>query len=345
MSYDPDDHDLRIVTREELEAGNESVVEDDDDLAAGNRPSVGDVVATLNEGRVRAAELVGLSDPSAPDLAMFRAAWPTFPASVRSTVVTELAEMSEERVDLLFGRVFRLALEDPEAAVRQIAVGGLWEDEGGDMLALLLAVVKDDSSVDVRGAAAAGLLRFAERAELGELDSRSGDQVRHVLFAVATDVGQDWHLRRRAAESASVFSSDERLPDLIRDLYDEDELGLRATAVFAMGRSYDPRWLQTIIDEFENDDAEIRYEAARAAGNLGDVTALPGLSELASVDDDPEVRQAAIAAVGAIGGAGAVRVLQRLGEEAPDGDVEAIDDALVEAAARDDPLSFGVDID
>lgn len=148
-----------------------------------------------------------------------------------------------------------------------------------------------------------------------------------------------WHVRRRAIEAASPFASDPRLAELIERLFEEEELGLRATAIYAMGRSMDGRWLATAINEFVSDDAEIRYEAARAAGLLAETDALPGLSELAQ-DDDLEVRLAAITSIGQIGGAAAVRILRRLAEDAPDTDDEAIDDALIEAAIATDPLSL-----
>ena len=38
------------------------------------------------------------------------------------------------------------------------------------------------------------------------------------------------------------------------------------SAVHAMGRSADPDWLPTIIEEMHSDDSEMRFEAATAAG-------------------------------------------------------------------------------
>ena len=122
-------------------------------------------------------------------------------------------------------------------------------------------------------------------------------------------------------------------------MYEEDDSGLRSSAVFAMGRSLNQRWYSTILNEFANDDAEVRYEAARAIGHFGDTSALPGLVTLAK-DEDDEVRLAAIAAIGDIGGRAAQRVLQNLADQAgSDAEIDALDEALTEAALYDEDFS------
>src|SRR4051794_35992129 len=97
-----------------------------------------------------------------------------------------------------------------------------------------------------------------------------------------------------------------------------------------MGRTLDRRWLDILIEELESEDAEMRYEAARATGAIGDVQAVQSLSKLA-LDEDDEVRQEAIMALGRIGGPRAERVLRSLAEDASQSDREAIAEALGEA--------------
>jgi HEAT repeat protein len=92
-----------------------------------------------------------------------------------------------------------------------------------------------------------------------------------------------------------------------------------------------------VIGEFESSDAEVRYEAARACGELGHVDALSGLSDLVQ-DQDTEVRQAVIGALGKIGGPGAVRVLRAYSESCPPADRELVDEALSEALLLNDAL-------
>ena len=338
MSLLPDDDHLRVFSIDSPEDGEEldEGLEDDPPVT---KPPVSDVLESLRSGVTRPAALIGLSDLESADVDVVAAAWPQLPFETRLAAVRELADMVEERLDFHFGRFLRIALGDEDARVRQLAITGLWEDEGADLPGRLATLMEGDDSQDVRAQAAQGLARFADLAELGQLDPGIADDLRQRLFAVATNTDESWHVRRRAVEAASSFGSDSRLPELIEGMFEEDELGLRASAVYAMGRAMDSRWLATTINEFVSDDAEIRYEAARAAGLLGDTDALPGLSELA-LDEDLEVRLAAIGSIGQIGGAAAVRILRRLLDEAPDTDEEAIDDALIEASIVSDPLSL-----
>ncbi len=338
MSRLPDDEHLRVFSIDSPD--DEADLDDDlegDDVV--ERPSVSVVLESLRAEVVRPAELIGLSDLSTADASFVAAAWLGLPPSTRLSTVQELVAMGEERLDYHFGRFLRLALADEDPRVRQLAITGLWEDEGVDLAGRLGAIMEEDDSQDVRAQAAQGLTRFADLAELGQLSSGIAGELREHLFAVATDEGESWHVRRRAIEAAASFGTDPRLPELIERMFDEDELGLRASAVYAMGRAMDSRWLASTINEFVSDDAEIRYEAARAAGMLADTDALPGLSELAG-DEDLEVRLAAIGSIGQIGGSAAVRILRRLVEDAPESDEEAIDDALIEASIASDPLSL-----
>lgn len=337
MSQLPDDEHLRVFS---IDSPGDDDLDDglDDDVQV-DKPSIDIVIESLRQGVVRPADLIGLSDLTMADAESVRSEWIALPPATRLSALGEIADMVEDRVDHHFGRFLRVAVDDPDERVRQRAIAGLWEDDGDDLPGRLVAIMDTDDSQDVRAQAAQGLSRFAERAELGQLAPESAENVREHLFAVAMDDDESWHVRRRAVEAASSFGSDPRLPELVEQMFEEDELGLRATAVYAMGRSMDSRWLSAVINGFVDDDAEIRYEAARAGGLLADTAALPGLSELAQ-DEDLEVRLAAITSIGQIGGSAAVRILRRLVEGAPDTDEEAIDDALIEASIVSDPLSL-----
>ncbi len=105
---------------------------------------------------------------------------------------------------------------------------------------------------------------------------------------------------------------------------------MRVSAVFAMGRSCDDVWTPQIIAELSSDDAEMRYEAARAAGELELRPALARLAELA-YDDDREIQEMAIWALGEIGGKQANRVLDQLAAQADSAGDEVLADAVAEA--------------
>ncbi|PZR99699.1 MAG: hypothetical protein DLM69_07120 [Candidatus Chloroheliales bacterium] len=106
-----------------------------------------------------------------------------------------------------------------------------------------------------------------------------------------------------------------------------------------MGRNMDARWLNTIIAEMGSGSAEMRYEAARAAGELSDRRAIPQLLELLR-DNDTEVKLAAIWALGQVGGAAATTALKRVAQSDDEAISDAAQDALAEARLADDPLGI-----
>ena len=145
-------------------------------------------------------------------------------------------------------------------------------------------------------------------------------------------------MRGRAVEALGARAR-EWVRDLIDDSYASGDRRLAISAVHAMGRSADPDWLPTIIEEMHSDDGEMRFEAATAAGGIGDEDAVADLSELTG-DDDPEVQEAAIGALGQIGGTGGTLRPARCAHENAriPRVLEAVSDALAEADFTEDPL-------
>ncbi|MBC7814358.1 MAG: HEAT repeat domain-containing protein, partial [Burkholderiales bacterium] len=121
---------------------------------------------------------------------------------------------------------------------------------------------------------------------------------------------------------------------------------MQVSSVFAMGRNYDANlWGDIVLRELDSSDAEMLYEAARAAGELELVPAVMALSHLA-FSDDREVKEVAIWSLGEIGGNESLRVLAALAdaadEESDDDLTDAIQDAIGSAttAGGDLPLSL-----
>jgi HEAT repeat protein len=252
-------------------------------------------------------------------------------------LVRRFDELSEERVELNFGRALRIALDDSSAVVRQLAVAGLWEDESTELLDRLRDILENDESPDVRAQAAAALERYSSKAAVGSVDETVASTLREALRRSATDADAPYAVQRRALESLGPYAADPEISALITEAFESDDHGLQCSALYAMGRSQDLRWLPTILAQLDGDDAEIRFEAARAAGLLGYADALPVLLQAAR-DDDVEVRHMAINAIGQIGGRGAVRALERLAEDAGEADLELIQAAIDDVNTLLDPL-------
>jgi len=296
-----------------------------------------DAFAAIGRGKPTATELAALSDLSRAGAREFASVWPRFPEESRHSVLRRLAELAETNVEHLFGRVYRVALSDVSPVARQLAISALWEDEGSDLIELFATLLESDPSPDVRAESAAALGRFAELATYESLNSHEVGRVKQTLYAAAFTDDQPDHVRRRALESISIFGDLVETQSLISEFFDSDDTATKASAIFAMGRSLNRRWLPTVIAELGSDDSEIRYEAARAAGELGHVDAVEAVSGLVR-DPDPEIRHAAIISLGKMGGPGAVRILRALVDASPEADAEIIEDALAEASLGGDMI-------
>jgi HEAT repeat protein len=298
-----------------------------------------DAIVAFRGEDLSPSRVTRLSDLSRAEAKTLAEAWQSIPEPTRETLVRRFDELSEERVDIDFRRALRIALDDPSPVVRQLAIAGLWEDESADLLDRLEHLLSDDPSADVRAEAARGLERFSNKATIGDLSAEQSRHLREALLHAATDVKSPYGVRRRALESLGPYGSESDVSKAISEAYDSGDHGLQCSSIYAMGRSQQARWLPAVLTELETDDPELRYEAARAAGALGAVDALPLLLDAAR-DEDVEVRHAAIDAIGKIGGRGAVRALERLTEDAGEADLELIESTIEDVNTLLEPFQF-----
>ncbi len=276
------------------------------------------------------AELKALSDLGPEMLKAFWTAWRHFPAERRLAIVRELDELAEDNVDLDFRAVFRACLSDPDGEVRAAAVNGLWEDESLATMNRFIAMLDDEAGV-ARAAATIALARFAYRCQIGDLSAAEGTRLLAVLLRTATDPEQPLEVRRRAVESLGYFASSKEAQVEIGRAYAHSDLAMRESALLAMGRSMRPTWLPYIERELKSPSPALRYEAARAVGELAEEgrSLLPALLPLVD-DEDTEISLAAIWALGQVGGPSARRVLERLARSKDLARRQAADEALAE---------------
>ncbi len=75
-----------------------------------------------------------------------------------------------------------------------------------------------------------------------------------------------------------------------------------------MGKNADPQWTEVIRGALDREEPALRYEAARACGQLGEEEMIPDLLPLLK-DEDIQVRISSINALGLIGGSMAKKAL------------------------------------
>jgi HEAT repeat protein len=283
------------------------------------------------------ASLRHLHDLSSEQAEALRSVWPEMDAERRQQVVSQLIELVEDNVDLNFDAVFFTALDDAEAAVRAAAVRGLWEYEGRDLIGRLLQLLEKDEELEVRAEAALALGRFVLMFALGHLRERHFEKVEEGLRRSLEDDLEEEEVQARALEAIGACDRP-WVRQAILQAYEGEAAGLRVSALHAMGRSCELRWLPSLIEELGSDDPQMRYEAAVSLGSLADRQAVSHLAPLLH-DPDPEVKDAAITALGQIGGSGVKSLLRPLLHASSPGVQEAAAAALAEASFIEDPFS------
>lgn len=338
--YHDDDFDLEIDTEDELEA--------DEALTERPRPTLDETLRALRGGEgigLTATIYYGLSDLEPGQVEELESIWEALSPDYRLKIVQQLVDISETNFDLDYQGVGWMALEDSDGDVRAAAIELLWPDESSALMRKLLDLAVDDDAAAVRAQAASALGRFILLGEFEEIPAEQANAAVDTAISIYNDVDEDVEVRRRALEALG-HSSHAGVEDLIREAYESHEQLMKVSAVFAMGKSCDPKWVSIVTREMNSGDAELRFEAARAAGELGLEEAVPKLSRLA-YEPDREVKEAAIWALGEIGGHEAQRVLEALIHDpavAADEDLqEALDDALAAATLPGSLTLFEID--
>lgn len=286
----------------------------------------------------RYATLAGMSDMSRFELDKFSRVWSNLSIERQRTIISRLVEMAEENVDLDFDPIFQLCINNSDAAVREKAILGLWECEDRTIIGPLIDRLTKDTSPEVRSAAAVALGRFATLANEAKLPPVDGQRIKDALIGVLRNPQDPADVRRRALESVAPFNT-LVVQELIRKSYDSNDLRIRASALFAMGKTGEMQWMRYLLRELRGQSPILRFEAANACGELGEESCVPYLIPLLE-DDDLQVQLAAIRALGEIGGAMATRALRRCSHSEEQAIRDASTEALENLEGERSPLSF-----
>lgn len=310
-------------------------------MAKRGRKAITQVLADLSSAPHPALDdLRALSDLSGNQLDEFKQAWPSIAADKRLEIMKQLGEQSEDSFDLNINAVSRVALQDADDQVRAAAIRNLWEDEGRDLVDPFLNFLLRDDSEAVRIAAATALGMYVYLGEMEEIPEELTERIEDALFEIFE--GDDTlEVRRRALESIGFSQRPEAVEAISRAYEDSDEL-MRVSSLFAMGRNLDPdKWGDIVLANLEHTSPQVRFEAARAAGEMQLEDAIPTLGELLN-DPDPEVQDISAWSLGEIGGGEAHDLLEQRLETAEGDLAQTIEDAMNNAQLMDDVMDFGM---
>ncbi|TFH35587.1 MAG: hypothetical protein E4G99_06980 [Anaerolineales bacterium] len=250
-----------------------------------------------------------LSDLDRAHIDRFRPVWEKLAVPLRRQLITLLRQQADEHLELLFDRLFLFALADPDAEVRRLATDSLWESQDKQLIPIFLRMANSDPSIDVRIAAIQALGRFVSLDQAGKINATSLANIEDLLFQLLeqeASVGI-----RRACIEALGYSTRSEIEGLIQAAYASNDDGLRQSALLAMGRSANEIWEEAILAELNSHSPELRFEAARAAGELELRSAVLSLIELLE-DVNDDVRKSAIWSLGQNGSTAARTALEAL---------------------------------
>ena len=279
------------------------------------------------ENPVRYQLLRNLSELNAAEMVQFQDAWPRFSTERRHELLRAMVALAEEHIEYNYNIIFAWTMDDADPRNRVLAIEGLWEDRNPGHLGRLQEMLIHDEDVDVRAAAALALGRFVHWGEMDEIPARYGEQAVEALWDVYHDPREHVHVRRRALEGIAA-SSHEAAPRLIENAHYDDDLQMRVSALYAMGRTADVRWIPYLLPELGSEAPELRMEAARALGELEAKAAIDPMIRMLDVEKDAEVRFAILEALGQIGGDKAKQALQIAADSEDEAEAEIADLAL-----------------
>ncbi len=278
------------------------------------------------------------SDISPEDLEKLAEVWPSVDTQRRRGLLEDMESMSENDTLLFFDNVALFALDDADPVARATAIRLLWQSDEERLIPKLLNLLENDPQAIVRAAAATALGSFVYQGELEEISEESLDRI--ITALRTTHLSSDDRLVRRRALEALGFSSHADVPEFIQRAFNTNQEEWLQSALFAMGRSFDQRWEEPVLDSFDHPDNTVRYEAVRAAGELLLKSAREPLFDLLEEGtQDEDLYFAAIWALTKIGGDGVRQLIENEIDETEDAD----DLAFLEEALEN--LNFTEQVD
>jgi len=242
---------------------------------------------------------------------------------------------------LCFDVLAKSLLQADDALVRASAIRLLSEYERSDVIPVFLDIAQNDPAIEPRAEAITMLGGFILRGELDEISKERLYDVEDVLLALVNS-SEKAELRQRALESLGYSSRPEAMK-LIREAWQRDIPMWKASAVFAMGRTYDQDWRDEVLHGMLDENEIVRLASVKAAGELELGDARPLLLKMLEDEKDEDVFRALIWSLSQIGGEDVREYMLSLLDQYEDDEEEAIaymEEALANLDFTEDMQDF-----
>jgi len=281
--------------------------------------------------------LYRLSDISPDNLAEVQKIWPEINLERRRALIEDMEELGDTNPLLSFEPIFRLALKDEDEQVRFFGIRAIEIFDTDDLIPHFLSVLIGEGSVDIRAVTASVLGKYVYRGELDKISSKLKNNIEdHLLEVLEKD--NPLEIQRRALEAIS-YSSREEVRDHILNAYKSELDEWVASALFAMGRSFDHQYSDLVFEKLQHTSPKVRLEAVRACGELALEDSVPIIIDL--LQDLPDIRAVSIWALSQIGGEDAGPAIHGLMEDEVSSDEEEL---IQQALERLDFLDEGINL-
>ena len=267
------------------------------------------------------------SDLDPKSLRLFLDVWPSVKPARKLLLLNELAANLETDNIVSYEDIGRALLDDAAGEVRARALLLLAESNDPKLASKLTDILLNDTELAPRMEAANLIGEFILLGELEELSEDIQRKAEDALIKVIKS--EDNPTLRKNALEALGYSSRIEIIMLIESAFERTDPTWVASALRAMGRSHDERWLEDVVGKLLDDDPRIKFAAVEAAGELNIQDAGPILLKmLEDEEEDDDVIAAAIWSLSQIGGDDARVYLLHLIEQTDD---EALTEYLEEA--------------
>jgi HEAT repeat protein len=267
------------------------------------------------------------SDMDPASLKALHEAWPRVAVDRKRKLLERLEDFSEDDTLVSFDEFARSLLHDPDAEVRMRAIRLLDEADDPKLIPVFIGMMNEDPDSETRAEAASALGKFVELGELEEIPEGARRQVEEALLERANSEDSP-QVRRNALESLG-YSSRPEVITLIESSFRRENPEWQASALFAMGRSFDERWEESVLLRLMDPNSLVRLAAVEAAGELRLASARTALFHVLEEEEEDDISSAAIWSLSQIGGEDVrlyIENLLDLAEE--DEDVEFLEEAL-----------------
>jgi HEAT repeat protein len=307
------------------------------------------LIAELTDGtrEISRRSLQEFSDITPAALEALFEAWPRIKLDRKRNLLEGLQSLSETDTLVSFDDFARALFTDPEPEVRLRAIRLLTECDDVKLVAPYLKILEGDEDAETRAEAASALGKYIELGELEELPAKTQRQVEDALLAKANS--EDQLIVRRNALEALGFSSRPEVITLIESAFRRTNPDWQASALFAMGRSFDERWEEQVLSRLMDENSLVRLAAVEAAGELALTSARMLLFKVLEEEEDDDITSAAIWSLSQVGGEDVRVYIENLIDLAEDDEqVEFLEEALdnlvfTEEMSRFDLMSYDPD--